>query len=378
MSSGNKVIDDFLRYTLSKKISLKRMEFVPYNRFKDVELIAEGEFSKIYKTTWIDGPMSHFRNYFTVALKELDDFKNIKPEELRTMRRILYIRYNNNKIFNSYYGITQNPITQNFVIIMNYYESGNLTCYITNDFYNISWFNKLCKLVYIMTGLVKTHSSQIIHESFHSGNIFFTDKSAIINDFGINKSSFDKNKIYGIIPYVAPEVFEGKCYNKASNIYSLGMIMWELMTGRRPFWDQSHDADLINKIIDGFRPPITTNAPEGYIELMKECWNSDPKIRPGSGEVSKRIFKICIKEYDNRTKITKSSDIGPVTIDNPGAIYQIRYLGDIIEAATSSKNLKGGHIILEINKRKYEESGFDNVVEDNNDEVFNYGNIFIS
>ena len=57
------------------------------------------------------------------------------------------------------------------------------------------------------------------------------------------------------------------------------MIMWELMTGRRPFWDQNHDTDLIIKICDGLRPPIITNAPEGYIELMQKCWHSDPLKR---------------------------------------------------------------------------------------------------
>jgi hypothetical protein len=55
------------------------------------------------------------------------------------------------------------------------------------------------------------------------------------------------------------------------------MIMWEFMTGRRPFWNRVHDAEFIIEIVDGLRPPIVTNAPEGYIELMKECWNSDPK-----------------------------------------------------------------------------------------------------
>jgi hypothetical protein len=40
--------------------------------------------------------------------------------------------------------------------------------------------------------------------------------------------------------------------------------MWEFMTGRRPFWDRNHDTELIIDIYDGLRPPIVTNAPEGY------------------------------------------------------------------------------------------------------------------
>src|SRR5436190_2162770 len=77
--SGNKVIDDFVRYTQTNYTKkhlndVGRMEFVPYDQFKDVEFIAEGGFSKIYKATWIDCPMNYRRNY-TVVLKKLNNSK---------------------------------------------------------------------------------------------------------------------------------------------------------------------------------------------------------------------------------------------------------------------------------------------------------------
>ncbi|RGB26469.1 kinase-like domain-containing protein, partial [Rhizophagus diaphanus] len=128
------------------------------------------------------------------------------------------------------------------------------------------------------------HYVGIIHRDLHSGNIFINKKFAYIGDLGISKSATEcadnDNEKYGIIPYMAPEIFQGQEYTEASDIYSFGMIMWELMTGRRPFWDEIHDLELIIKICDGLRPPIVTNAPKGYIELMKECWNSDPNKRP--------------------------------------------------------------------------------------------------
>src|SRR5438045_277480 len=171
------------------------------------------------------------------------------------------------------------------MIIMNYYESGDLTHYITNNFFNTSWNDKLKKLFYIISGLEEIHNANIIHKDYHSGNIFITNAS-IIGDLGISKSAIESsddnenNEIYGIIPYVAPEVLQGQKYTKASDVYSLGMIMWELMTGRRPFWNHVHDTELIIQICDGLRPPINTNAPEGYTKLMQECWNFDSKMRP--------------------------------------------------------------------------------------------------
>ena len=151
------------------------------------------------------------------------------------------------------------------------------------------------------------------------------------------------NENYGIIPYMAPEIFQGQKYTKESDIYSFGMIMWEFMTARRPFWDRNHDIDLIIEICDGLRPPIVTNAPEGYIELMKECWYSDPKKRPTATEINKKIGNMCSKEYKNRnsenqTKIIESSDIGPVTINNPGAIYKSRPLSGMINSVMSLRS----------------------------------------
>jgi len=96
--SGNKIIDDFIRYTqinLSKKYG--KMEFVPYEQFKNVEFIAEGGFSKIYKATWIDGPIKWYDKILsripnkTVVLKKLNNSKNITTKELNeVIHSILY------------------------------------------------------------------------------------------------------------------------------------------------------------------------------------------------------------------------------------------------------------------------------------------------
>ncbi|RIA82961.1 kinase-like domain-containing protein, partial [Glomus cerebriforme] len=183
-----------------------------------------------------------------------------------------------------YYGITQDPNSQDIIIIMPYYKEGDLIHYITKNFYDINWRGKVSDLISIVAGLKNIHSVNIIHKDFHSGNIFI-DFRPKIGDLGISKSATesvndDIDENYGIIPYMAPEIFQGQKYTKASDVYSFGMIMWEFMTGRRPFWDQNHDTDLIIEILDGLRPPIVTNAPEGYIELMKVCWHSDPNKRP--------------------------------------------------------------------------------------------------
>jgi hypothetical protein len=98
-SSGNKVIDDFIRHTQSNYAIKEggKMEFVPYDQFKNIEFIAEGGFSKIYKATWVDGPInwSCFKrdnndiirsNNYTVVLKKLNSSNNITSKELNEVQ----------------------------------------------------------------------------------------------------------------------------------------------------------------------------------------------------------------------------------------------------------------------------------------------------
>ena len=177
---------------------------------------------------------------------------------------------------------------------------------------------------------------------------------------GISKSATettdDNNENYGIIPYMAPEIFQGQKYTKESDIYSFGMIMWEFMTARRPFWDRNHDIDLIIEICDGLRPPIVTNAPEGYIELMKECWHSDPKKRQSATEINEKIRNMRDKEYfdEIKTKIIESLDIGPAKINNPGAIYKSRPLSGMINSVMSLRSSRSQSTIdLKTGKQIY-------------------------
>ncbi|GBB98846.1 hypothetical protein RclHR1_03340007 [Rhizophagus clarus] len=375
--SGNKVIDDFIKYVqtnFSKRNG--KMIFVPYDKFENIEFIGEGGFSKIYKATWVDckisdvgTPIYPIQNKSeTIALKKLNNSNNITSKDLNELK-MFYLYSLNGYLWdiykshvNVYYGITQDPTTQDLIFIMPYYKS-DLTRYITSGFYNINWSLKLGRLKDTIRGLVEIHKGNIIHRDLHSGNILIR-VGAKICDLGTSKSATEstteltdnEEEIYGIIPYVAPEVLQGKKYTRASDIYSFGMIMWEVMVGRRPFWDRKHDTELIIEICDGLRPPIVTNAPDGYIDLMKKCWHPDTEKRPSAIEILKKFERI--RGYD--IEIIKSPDIGPVTTNNPGAIYKSRYLSSMIKSAASTRSLRSQSITSELGKRKFEDIQFEN------------------
>ncbi|CAB4373426.1 unnamed protein product [Rhizophagus irregularis] len=142
--------------------------------------------------------------------------------------------------------------------------------------------------------------------------------------------------------------------------------MWELTTGCKPFANVEHDIDLIIKIIDGARPEITEDTPEGYANLMKSCWDPDPQNRPsisvikdiceewnkGKGcdpldqlfEIDQldQIFendrlKILNQAELKRKKLIDSKKLGPKFCEksHPKAIYTSRSLSSYISKCSS-------------------------------------------
>ncbi len=153
-------------------------------------------------------------------------------------------------------------------------------------------------------------------------------------------NTLSNNEIYGVIPYIAPEIFNGAKFSKKSDIYSIGMIMWEFTTGCKPFANIEHDHKLIYDVIGGKRPEITMDTPECYANLMKKCWDSDPLKRPSIKEIREIVgrwfFRNKNKEqFDQaekkRRELIKLKKLGPnFTQKHPKAIYTSRALSSLI------------------------------------------------
>ena len=150
----------------------------------------------------------------------------------------------------------------------------------------------------------------------------------------------DTTKIYGVMPYVAPEVLRGKPYTQAADIYSFGMVMYFVATQRQPFADRAHNEFLATQICNGTRPEITEKyAPKYYIDLMKMCWDSNPDNRPNAKEIEDEI-KLFVKDNDtieqfikaHRYKIANLPDIKNNQITtHPQAVYTSQLLNPYIK-----------------------------------------------
>ncbi|RGB32985.1 kinase-like domain-containing protein, partial [Rhizophagus diaphanus] len=142
--------------------------------------------------------------------------------------------------------------------------------------------------------LQSLHKLGYCHKDFHSGNILqiYDDKVesyvTYISDFGLsgpsNKQKTD-GKICGVLPYIAPEVLNGEPYTLSSDIYSFGVIITELSSGKPPFYKRKHDINLALEICNGLRPEFGKGTPEIYKKLAYKCMSANPDQRPTADEL---------------------------------------------------------------------------------------------
>jgi serine/threonine protein kinase len=249
-------------------------------------------------------------------------------------------------------GFTQDPISMQYYFITSYAENGDLRKYLHEN-PNLSWEDRLYIVWDISLDLERIHKAGLIHRDIHAGNILHTGEVAhfvdeirvhngvaYIADFGFSMAaSYSNNsaeEVYGVMPYIAPEVLNGMDYSMESDIYSIGIIMWEIASGKSPFADVSHDSSLALDIYDGLRPEPTPNAPPVYLQLMQRCWHKDPSKRPKAVEINEMINELW---ESDQVKMQFANKIDNNKIA-PNAIHKSRLIPTITSLLSKRNSSK--------------------------------------
>ncbi|GBB97954.1 hypothetical protein RclHR1_03100016 [Rhizophagus clarus] len=301
---GNHEVDKFIQKSqLKVKNSDEILEWIEYDRFENVKYLTKGGFATIYKAIWKDGYIKSwdsknnqwkrskywckgYENY-PVVLRCLHNSHDITAEFLREIELHTMLGSGENRV-NPCYGITKDPKSNNFMIVMPYAENETAE------------------------GLNNIHKKGLIHHDLHCGNILNSESFTFITDLGLSQpanakpSEDEYEKIYGVLPYVAPEVLGGKTYTKESDIYGFGIIAYEICAGLPPYHDIAHDEFLAIRICLGLRPKSDYKIPQLILDIIKRCWDADPLKRPKADELYGLLYKIYLS--------------------NPQAIYTSRLL----------------------------------------------------
>ncbi|RIB20070.1 kinase-like domain-containing protein [Gigaspora rosea] len=158
------------------------------------------------------------------------------------------------------------------MIVMEYAEQGSLRKLLDSKYSELDLASKIANLYYIANGLDAIHKANLVHKDLHSGNIVNQNKfSSYIIDFGLCKLVLQdpsSKALFGVLPYIAPEVLFGKEYIQESDIYSFGIIISEVFTEYPPYYNIPHDKDLAACICLGYRSKIRCEVPQLLLDLM--------------------------------------------------------------------------------------------------------------
>jgi len=164
-------------------------------------------------------------------------------------------------------------------MVMHYMSKGNLREYLSKNYQQLNFENKLQQLNQITQGLCSIHEANLIHQDFHSGNVLNDLQNnyvfSLISDLGLSRpvSEAKQGKLYGVLPYVAPEILKGEPYTQSSDIYSFGIMTYELLTNTYPYADLNlDDTSLALKICQGLRPNLEqVRTPQLLKDLIIRC-----------------------------------------------------------------------------------------------------------
>ncbi|XP_077950109.1 mitogen-activated protein kinase kinase kinase 7 isoform X4 [Gasterosteus aculeatus] len=254
-------------------------EEINYEDIEVEEVVGRGAFGVVCKAKWKGND---------VAIKTIESESERKAfiVELRQLSRV------NHPNIVKLYGSCNNPVC----LVMEYAEGGSLynvlhgaepLPYYTAS-HAMSWCFQCSQGVAYLHGM---KPKALIHRDLKPPNLLLVAGGTVLKicDFGTAcdiQTHMTNNK--GSAAWMAPEVFEGNNYSEKCDVFSWGIILWEVITRRKPFDEIGGPAFRIMWAVhNGTRPPLIHNLPKPIESLMTRCWSKDPSQRPSMEEIVK-------------------------------------------------------------------------------------------
>ena len=259
--------------------------------YKLIKLLGVGSFGKAYLC-------KNLQDNSPCVIKQiiLDEMDNEERQD--TLNEVIILkRLDHSNIIKFKDVFTKTKPNNTLNIVTEYADDGDLNKKILKLKERKSPFTEkqiIDYLTQICLALNHIHKKKIIHRDLKSGNVFLTKSGLIkLGDFGIAKgfkNTWEKAKTkVGTPYYLSPEIINSKPYDLKSDIWALGVLLYEMMTFKMPFNANSLPS-LSLKIIRGYYQPPPSSYSKDLIDLVKRCLNLDPKKRPTAESILKLPF----------------------------------------------------------------------------------------
>ncbi|KAF2073595.1 hypothetical protein CYY_005084 [Polysphondylium violaceum] len=278
----NQSFDEILSDILAKKIDV-------YNEIKKEEVefgkvIASGASGKVYQGRYQDNDVaikvySEDNIYFSI-----DEFD----------REVTIMTLLDHKCFTKFYGANKEDLN-NLFLVSELVKGGSLSNLLLNKQVGLTYSQRLSIAIDIADAMNYLHSLNVIHRDLKSQNVLITeDLRAKVIDFGTSRAidvSKQMTRNLGTSCWMAPEVFKSQPYTESCDVYSFGIVLWELYCRLEPY--EGVSSWTIPVIVcKGERPPIPSDCPADYSKLIKSCWADKAKKRPTFNEIHSTLLKI--------------------------------------------------------------------------------------
>ena len=292
IDSINKSMENSTNDGLQRNFSPIPLNYLTYkvnlSDFQYISEIGHGVSAKVFLA--VDKRESTPPERKNVAIKQLS-FETFNSAHFQAFQRELAVLATaNHPALVSFVGATDTPP---FCIVTEWMPNGSLF-HDLHVHHRLDPTMKTIAAYDIARGMQYLHSKNITHRDLKSLNVLLDSSlHAHVCDFGFSRKADDDHKMtsnIGTIHWMAPELLIiGKPYTSKVDVYAYGILLWELATNQTPYSGMDLH-DIIEKVSNyDLRPALPSNINPFYANLMTQCWDRDPDVRPTFDEIIKQF-----------------------------------------------------------------------------------------